>query len=119
MRYGYEHGIHPKICPFVQMVHGMAAILGEDCEIFLHNVNCPERSIAACANEHITGMSLGSSMSVYGLQLLNSNVFSKSHDVHTYTARSNNGRLIKCGVISIRDSNLRIYQIEKAKRNKR
>jgi predicted transcriptional regulator YheO len=85
------------------MVEGLAKILGSDCEVLLHDTSCPERSIVACANGHVTGRSLGSPMSVYGLQLISSDVFRKSRYVHTYTAKTNNGKLIKCGVIAIRD----------------
>jgi predicted transcriptional regulator YheO len=42
-------------------------------------------------------------MSVYGLQLLSGDAFSGSQNVHTYTAKANNGKLIKCGVIAIKD----------------
>jgi predicted transcriptional regulator YheO len=85
------------------MVEGLAKILGSDCEVLLHDVSRLERSIVVCANTHVTGRSLGSPMSVYGLQLLSSDVFPKSRYIHTYTARANNGKLIKCGVIAIRD----------------
>lgn len=97
------HGINPKLCHYARLVHALAEILGSDCEVLLHDVNHLDRSIVACANGHITGRPLGAPMSVYGLELLSSGVFSKSNDVHTYTARANNGKLIKCGVIALRD----------------
>ncbi|MDR1471302.1 MAG: PAS domain-containing protein [Synergistaceae bacterium] len=96
-------GIHPKLGQYAQLVYGLAEILGNDCEVLLHDVSRLERSIVACANGHVTGRSLGSPMSVYGLELLNSGVFAKPNDVHTYIARANNGKLIKCGVIALRD----------------
>jgi predicted transcriptional regulator YheO len=103
MRSDDLNGINPKLCHYARLVHALAKILGDDCEVLLHDVNHLERSIVACANGHITGRPLGSPMSAYGLELLNSDVFSKSGDVHTYTARANNGKLIKCGVIALRD----------------
>lgn len=95
--------MHPQLRPFVQIVEGLAAIMGNDCEILLHDVSRLERSIVACANEHITGRTLGSPMSGYGLQLLTSEEFKKNNGIHTYMARANNGALIKCGVISLKD----------------
>ncbi|MDR1884900.1 MAG: helix-turn-helix transcriptional regulator [Synergistaceae bacterium] len=101
-------GMNPKLAPFVQIVNGMASILGEDCEILLHDVSRFESSIVACANGHITGRAVGSPMSVFGVELVNSDEFSKHGDVYTYMARVNNEKLIKCGVIPLRDEQRRI-----------
>jgi predicted transcriptional regulator YheO len=103
MNVAEDNDINPKLRPFVQMVGGLARILGNDCEVLLHDVGRLDRSIVASANGHVTGRSLGSPMSVYGLQLLSGDVFSGHRNVHMYTARANNGKLIKCGVIAIKD----------------
>lgn len=95
--------MHPQLRPYVQIVGGLARILGDDCEVLLHDVSKLERSIVACANEYITGRPIGSPMSVYGLELLNSEKFSENDGTYTYMARANNGALIRCGVISLRD----------------
>lgn len=95
--------MHPQLRPYVQIVKGLAGIFGGDCEILLHDVSRPERSIVAHAGSPLTGRSLGSPMSVYGLELLNSEKFSNHHSTYTYMARTNNGTLIKCGVIALRD----------------
>ena len=94
--------MHPCLRPFVQVVRGLAAILGDDCEILLYDVGMLERSIVACVNGHITGRELGSPMTGYGLQLLNT-ADQYPGGVHIYMARANNGVLIKCGVIFLRD----------------
>lgn len=94
--------MHPQLRPYVQVVKGLADIFGDDCEILLHDVSRLERSIVACANGHLTGRPLGSPMSVYGLELLNSEKFS-NRPTYTYMARTNDGTLIKCGVVSLRD----------------
>lgn len=95
--------MHPQLRPYAQLVKGLAEILGSDCEILLHDVSRLESSIVACANEHLTGRALGSPMSAYGLELLNSEKFSTNHGTYTYIAKANNGALIRCGVISLRD----------------
>ena len=96
--------MHPQLKPFVQVIHGLAAILGEDCEVILHDVTRLERSIVACANGHITGRPLGSPMSAYGLELLNTKKFANEHSTYTYMARANSGTLIRCGVLALRDA---------------
>jgi predicted transcriptional regulator YheO len=103
MRIDVEQDMHPGLHPFVQVVRGLSAILGDGCEILLHDVSRLERSIVVCANGHITGRPLGSPMSGYGLELLNSDVFSNGNDSHIYMAHANNGNFIKCGVICLRD----------------
>jgi predicted transcriptional regulator YheO len=94
--------MHPQLRPYVQVVKGLAGILGDDCEVLLHDVSRLERSIVASANGYLTGRPLGSPMSVYGLELLNSDKFS-DRPTYTYMARTNSGTLIKCGVIALRD----------------
>ncbi|MDR0648448.1 MAG: PAS domain-containing protein [Synergistaceae bacterium] len=103
MHFTLGNDINPKLRPFVQVIGGLGMILGDDCEILLHDVSRLDRSIVACANGHVTGRPLGSPMSAYGLRLLSGDVFSGQESVHTYAARANNGKLIKCGVIAIRD----------------
>lgn len=95
--------MHPQLRPFVQIVHGLTAVLGNDCEVILHDVTQLEQSIVACGNGHITGRPLGSPMSAYGLELLTTDRFSSEHGTYSYMARTNDGTLIKCGVLSIRD----------------
>lgn len=95
--------MHPRLRPFVQIVYGLATVLGEDCEVILHDVSRLEHSIVACANGHITARPLGSPMSVYGLELLNSGKFSNEHGTYSYMARTGDGSLIKCCVLSIKD----------------
>ncbi len=95
--------MHPQLRPYVQVVKGLAEIFGDDCEILLHDVSRLERSIVAYAGNHLTGRPLGSPMSVYGLELLNSEKISHHRRTYTYMARANNGTLIKCGVISLND----------------
>ncbi len=95
--------MHPQLRPYAQIVEGLAEVFGGDCEILLHDVSRLERSLVACAGTLLTGRPLGSPMSVYGLELLNSEKFSHHHGTYTYMARTNNGTLIKCGVIALRD----------------
>ena len=99
---GTEQDMNPLLRPFVRLVHGLARIFGEDFEIMLHDTSQFESSIVALANGRLTGRTVGSPMNGYGLELINSGVFEKS-DTHSYLARTNDGALIRCGVICLRD----------------
>lgn len=88
--------------PFVQVVKGLAAIFGDDCEILLYDVATLEHSVVVCSNARITKRALGSPMNGYGLQLLNS-ADQYGNGVHIYLARANNGVFFKSGVIFLRD----------------
>ena len=103
-----EHEMNPQLRPFVQIVNTLAVVLGDEYEILLHDTGQLESSIVACANGHVTGRNLGSPMTGYGLELLNSGKFEKNNGVYTYMARANNGTLIKCGVIGLKDEDGRI-----------
>lgn len=102
MRLEVAEQLHLCLRPYIQVVSGLAAILGDDCEILLYDVSMLEHSIIACVNGHITGREIGSPMTGYGLQLLNA-ADQYPDGVHIYMARANNGVLFKCGVIFLRD----------------
>ncbi len=41
------------------VVEGIASILGDNCEVVLHDIRHPEHSIVAIANGHVSGRSIG------------------------------------------------------------
>lgn len=108
MRSKIAFEMNPQLRPFVQIVKGLSIVLGDECEILLHDTSQLESSIVACANGHITGRTLGSPMTGYGLELLKAGEFEKNNGVYTYMARANNGALIKCGVIGLKDEYCKI-----------
>jgi len=102
VHFEFSDTINALLRPFLPVAEGLAALLGDDCEILLYDVAMLERSVVACANGHITGRELGSPMTGYGLQLLNAEDQYRD-GIHIYIARANNGVLIKSGVIFLRD----------------
>jgi predicted transcriptional regulator YheO len=40
---------------FIPMVDFLAEVLGEGCEVVLHDVTNPERSVIAIRNSHVSG----------------------------------------------------------------
>jgi predicted transcriptional regulator YheO len=52
------------------IVDGIAAFMGENCEVVLHSFESLERSVIHIANGHITGRGLGSPITDLGMKIL-------------------------------------------------
>lgn len=93
-----------ELLPYIDLVNGLGEILGKDCEILLHDVSNPERSIIACANAQVSGRGVGSPMTDFGLRMLRDPAYRKMTGVYNYRAKTEDGRLLKCGVCFIKDA---------------
>ncbi|WP_352426209.1 helix-turn-helix transcriptional regulator [Aminomonas paucivorans] len=100
--------IHPLLKPYFPLVRGLAAILGKHCEVLLHDVSQPDHSIVACENGHVTGRGVGCPMTDFGLLMLTAEEYRDKDGVFNYLARTQDGRLLKCGVVFLRDGEGRI-----------
>ncbi|WP_302795085.1 helix-turn-helix transcriptional regulator [Cloacibacillus evryensis] len=99
-----KHKTPAELLSYKGLVAGLGEILGKDCEILLHDVSNPEHSIIACANAHVSGRGVGSPMTDFGLRMLKDPEYRKLTGIYNYRARTDDGRLLKCGVCFIRDS---------------
>jgi predicted transcriptional regulator YheO len=82
-----------------RLVSGLAATIGTNCELVLHDFSNPEQSIRAIANGHVTGRKVGDSVDVLGLQILKQ---TKSEDLINYETKSKNGKTLRSSSIFIR-----------------
>ncbi|WP_448531803.1 helix-turn-helix transcriptional regulator [Pseudothermotoga sp.] len=95
--------LHPILKAFVPMVKALAETLGPDCEVVLHDVSDPERSVVAIENGHVTGRTIGSPLTDFGLYLLRSPRFKNVDYVANYMTRTNDGRKLRSTTVFIRD----------------
>ncbi len=83
-----------------RLVPSLGQTIGKHCEIVLHDLNRPENSIVAIANNHITGRKVGDSLDVLGLQLLRERA---EGDLLNYETKTGDGRVLRSSSFFLRD----------------
>jgi len=95
--------LHPILKGIIPLVDGIANTFGKNCEVLLHDIRNPQSSVIAIANGHITGRSIGSPMTEYGLATLRSGQFDKP--IVNYRKKTRDGRILKSSSLFIKDEN--------------
>jgi len=85
---------------------GLAAALGKNCEVVVHDLSSPERSVVAIANGHLTGRKTGDTLDVLGFQLLKN---PPKTDLFAYRTRSKDGREMNSSTVFLRDEEDNIF----------
>ncbi|RKX37434.1 MAG: transcriptional regulator, partial [Thermotogae bacterium] len=99
---------HPLLRAMLPVVKGLAAMLGPDYEIVLHDVSNPEHSVIAIENSHVTGRRIGSPLTDLGLYILKSKKFRNVSHVANYATSTGNGKKLRSTTIFLRDENGKI-----------
>lgn len=90
---------------------GVARAFGSNCEVVLHSLADLRHSVVKIVNGHVTGRTIGSPMTDYGLKLLNEADSLEDDVVGVYNTRSDDGRLLKSVSILLRNSEKKIIGI--------
>lgn len=85
------------------VVEGIAKTFGSRCEVVLHDLSKPERSIVSIGNGHVTGRNVGGAITDLGLRALRSG--SKDDELINYCSLTNDGRTLKSSTITFRNDN--------------
>lgn len=96
-----EKKLHPILKSVVPIVEGIAKTFGKSCEVVLHDITDPYRSIVAIENSHVTERNLGGPMSQASIEAIASGDF--AGDQLNYTKKTPDGRVLKSSTIVIRD----------------
>lgn len=93
--------LHPILKSMIPLIEGIANTFGKNCEVILHDIRYPQSSVIAIANGYITGRTVGSPMSEYGLATLRKGQFDK-HKIN-YSKKTKEGKLLKSTSLFIKD----------------
>ncbi|MBN1856322.1 MAG: PAS domain-containing protein [Dehalococcoidia bacterium] len=88
---------------FECVVDGFGQLLGSNCEIVLHALEDPSRSVIRIANGSVTGRTIGSPMTDFGMQIVHNADKLESDVVGVYHTRSNRGTPLKSVTVLIRN----------------
>jgi predicted transcriptional regulator YheO len=90
---------------FIPLVDALAATFGQNCEVVLHDLSNPKKSVVKIANGQITGRKLGSPITDLGLRLLEKGRNRTNSDALIgYRTRTPRGVELKSTTVLIRDS---------------
>jgi len=90
------------------VVDGIAALIGEHCEIVLHSLDNLDKSAVKIANGNNTGRKVGSPITDLALKMLKDIQDSETSVSPAYFTRTKGGVLMKAITIAIRNGNHRI-----------
>lgn len=97
---------NPLLNSFIPLVEALGKMFGKNCEVVLHDISNPQRSIVAIANGHVTGRKVGGPMTDYGLMILREG---KYEDIINYRSKSKDGKILKSSTIFLKDEKNRAF----------
>src|SRR6266702_1876154 len=90
-----------------QVAQALGHLLGDQCEIVLHDLRQPESSIVMIEHGEITGRKVGDPSTNLGLPILQ-NPYG-DYDVFNYRSRTPDGRTLKSSSIYLKDDEGKVF----------
>jgi predicted transcriptional regulator YheO len=82
------------------LVDLLADLLGNSCEVVLHDISDPEHSIVKIRNGHVTGRDVRGPITDLGLKMIKEN----GPETVLYATKTEHGKLLRCAGLVIRDN---------------
>jgi predicted transcriptional regulator YheO len=95
--------MHPILKLFCPIVDCIADLFGSNCEVVLHDITQPEKSIVKIRNGHVTGRKVGDALTDLGLKMIKDAEIGLQ-TTGNYNPRTRNGRLLKSNAITVKDA---------------
>lgn len=92
-----------ELKPYVPVVNMIARTFGNNCEVVLHDLSFPRRSVVYVANGHVTGREVGQPINHLFTVVLKSKDF-KDDYLCNYTIKNIKGEDIKSSTVLVRNS---------------
>ncbi|MFX3633978.1 MAG: transcriptional regulator [Candidatus Pristimantibacillus sp.] len=89
---------------FFPMASFIAAIIGPKCEVVVHDISDPERSIIFIENGHISGRKVGDASTDLVLKILKAEAYREQQFIANYKASSSQGQTFRSSTYFIKDS---------------
>ena len=94
--------IKPLLRPYIALADMLTSTFGEDCEVVLHDLETPERSVVYVSNNRVTGREPGQSFDQLVKQVLLSDELREDY-VANYYFTAPNGKRIRSSTLLIKD----------------
>lgn len=89
---------------YIPMVEFIAKMMGDNCEVVLHDITNPEHSVIAIKNGHISGREIGSPLTDLSLQFLKGKHYINQNFICNYKANSKNRKMLRSSTFFIKDN---------------
>lgn len=93
----------PILKSYMPLVDFLGRLIGPHCEVVLHDLTVPERSVIAIANGHISGRSVGAPLTDFALRMLKEKAHAASDFLHEYEGALKNGGSVRSSTFFIKD----------------
>lgn len=97
-----EQVISAALKPYVAIANFIGSSFGRNCEVVLHDLAIPQRSVVYVVNGHVTGRKVGQAFDHLLSIVLSSKDF-KDDYLCNYETKAKDGRKIKASTVIIRD----------------
>lgn len=94
---------HPVIGSYLPLVEFLGKLIGPHCEVVLHDLTIPERSVVAIANGHISGRTVGAPLTDFALRMLKDKAHATVDFLHEYEGALKNGASVRSSTFFIKD----------------
>lgn len=94
---------HPVIASYLPLVDFLGKLIGPHCEVVLHDLTTPERSVVGIANGYISGRNVGAPLTDFALRLIKEKAHASQDFLHEYEGALKNGRKVRSSTFFIKD----------------
>ncbi|PEY30852.1 YheO-like PAS domain protein [Bacillus cereus] len=92
-----------KLKRYIPLVHFIADVIGENCEVVLHDVTNPDESIIEVVNGHLSGRKVGGHLTDLALKILQEKKYIEKHFISNYKGNSKNNQTFRSSSYFIKD----------------
>lgn len=93
---------HAIISSYMPLVDFLGKLIGPHCEVVLHDLTTPERSVVGIANGHISGREVGAPLTDFALRLIKENAHTALDFLHEYEGALKSGRKVRSSTFFIK-----------------
>lgn len=95
--------MNPVISSYLPLVDFLGKLIGPHCEVVLHDLTRPERSVVAIANGYISGRAVGAPLTDFALRMIKEKAHAVADFLHEYEGALKNGKTVRSSTFFIKD----------------
>lgn len=97
--------INKKLEKYIPLINFMGLVFGNNFEIILHDISNLESSVIAIVNSHISGRSIGSSITDFAMKIILDKEYLNNDYIVNYEGRTKDGRSLVSSTFFIKEKN--------------
>ncbi|MFJ5716313.1 transcriptional regulator [Neobacillus sp. NPDC093127] len=98
-----RNNIPSQLQPYIPLVEFLGSVMGNQCEVVLHNVRNIENSIVAIKNGHISNRKIGGSLTDLALKILKNKSYVEKDYLINYSGKTQDGKIVRSSTYFIKD----------------